>query len=75
MLLALLSDCVALMSDQYEKINPGLLPEVIEAAVRSTVLGKQTGDGLLITTVGRGFIVTETGWIVEHVVPGSTPFK
>ena len=41
-------------------MSPGVEPKVTAAWVRSTVLGEQTAAGVLITTTGKGLIVTVT---------------
>ncbi|RYA75323.1 hypothetical protein DD594_28335, partial [Enterobacter cloacae complex sp. 4DZ1-17B1] len=42
-----------------------VLPAVMLAAERLTVLGEQTAAGFVITRVGLGLIVTTTGFVTE----------
>ncbi len=45
-------------SVKYVNVNPPVLPVVTAAAVISTVAGEQTAAGLVIVSVGSGFIST-----------------
>ena len=65
-----MSVCVPAALDQYEKVNPVVLPVVTDDAVRSTVAGEHTAAGLVILTVGRGFTVTTTRVSTAVDLPG-----
>ncbi len=47
-------------SVKYVKVNPAVLPVVMDAAVRSTVPGAHTAAGALVITIGNAFTVTVT---------------